>query len=76
MKKQFVIYDFSSQLFLASVNEQGVVWDTQPMLFDSEEEANNSLQNAYKLFPDDFNDRLTTVTNVYITEQAINDLKK
>jgi hypothetical protein len=71
MKKQFVIYDFSSNLFLASVNEQGVVWDNQPMLFDSDEEANNCLQNAYKLFPTDFNNRLTTVTNVYITEQMI-----
>ena len=71
MKKQFVIYDFSSQLFFASLNEQGVVWDNQPMLYDSDEEANNSLQNAYKLFPSDFDNRLTTVTNVYITEQMI-----
>jgi len=71
MKKQFVIYDFSSQLFLASINEQGVVWDTQPMLYDSDDEANNSLQNAYKLFPSDFDDRLTTITSIYISEQMI-----
>jgi hypothetical protein len=67
MKKQFVIYDFSSQLFLTSINEQGVVWDTQPMLYDSDDEANNSLQNAYKLFPSDFDDRLVTVSGVYIS---------
>lgn len=71
MKKQFVIYDFSSQLFLASINEQGIVWDTQPMLYDSDEEANNSLQNAYKLFPSDFDDRLTTITSIYISEQMM-----
>lgn len=71
MKKQFVIYDFSSNLFLASVNEQGVVWDTQPMLFDSSDEADSSLQNAYKLFPSDFYNRLTTITSVYISEQMM-----
>ena len=71
MKKQFVIYDFSSNLFFVSLNEQGVVWDNQPMLFDSEDEANGALENAYKLFHSDFDNRLTTVTNVYITEQMI-----
>lgn len=71
MKKQFVIYDYSSQLFLASINEQGVVWDTMPMLFDSEDEANNSLQNAYKLFPSDFNNRLVSITGIYISEQMM-----
>ena len=69
MKKQFVIYDFSSQLFFAYLNEQGVFWDNDPMLFDSEDEANNSLQNAYKLFPNDFDNRLTTVINIYISEK-------
>jgi hypothetical protein len=71
MKKQFVIYDFSSNLFIASVNEQGIVWDNQPMLFDSMDQADLALDNAYKLFPSEFENRLTTVTNVYITEQTI-----
>jgi hypothetical protein len=71
MKKQFVIYDFSSNLFLASVNEQGVVWDNQPMLFDSKDEADKSLENAYSLFPSSFDGRITTIIDVLITEQMM-----
>jgi len=74
MKKQFIIYDFSSNLFLASVNEQGVVWSNQPMLFDSQEQADNAMNNAYNLFPAAFENRLTTTTDVYITQKMM-DLK-
>ena len=71
MKKQFVIYDFSSNLSLASVNEQGVVWDNQPMLFDSKDEADKCLENAYGLFPSSFDGRITTIIDVLITEQMM-----
>ena len=71
MKKQFVIYDFSSNSFFASLNEQGVVWSSQPMLFDSKDEADNTLNDSYNSFPSDFDNRLINVTDVYITEQMI-----
>ena len=71
MKKQFVIYDFSSNKFFASLNEQGIVWSNQPMLFDSQDEADNSLEDAYNLFPFDFNNRIITVTDVLISEQMM-----
>jgi len=71
MKKQFVIYDFSSNSFFASLNEQGIVWSSQPMLFDSKDEADNTLNDSYNSFPSDFDNRLINVTDVYVTEQTV-----
>ena len=71
MKKQFVIYDFSSNSFFASLNEQGIVWSSQPMLFDSKDEADKCLENAYGLFPSSFDGRITTIIDVLITEQMM-----
>jgi len=71
MKKQFVIYDFSSNSFFASLNEQGIVWSSQPMLFDSKDEADNTLNDSYNSFPSDFDNRLINVTDVYVTEKTV-----
>jgi len=71
MKKQFIIYDFSSNSFFASLNEQGIVWSSQPMLFDSKDEADNTLNDSYSSFPSDFDNRLINVTDVYVTEQTV-----
>jgi hypothetical protein len=71
MKKQFVIYDFSSNSFFVSLNEQEIVWGSSPMLFDSKEEAETSLSDAYGMFPIDFNGRLISITDVLISEQMI-----
>lgn len=78
MKKQFVIYDFSSNTFLISINVGGVSWGTSPMLFDSREVADKSLEDAYNLFPSDFDNRLVVITDVLITDetiQTINNIK-
>jgi hypothetical protein len=71
MKKQFIIYDFSSNSFFASLNEQGIVWSSQPMLFDSQDEADNTLNDSYNSFPSDFDNRLINVMDIYVTEQKV-----
>ena len=41
------------------------------LTFDSQDEANNTLNDAYNLFPSDFDNRLITVTDVYVTEKRV-----
>jgi len=75
MKKQFIIYDLSSGTFLFSINISGVSWGSSPMLFDSREVANKSLEDAYGLFPSDFDSRIIQITDVLISEQTVNSIK-
>lgn len=76
MKKQFIIYDFISNSFFDSLNEQGIVWSSKPMLFDSRDQADECLEDAYNSFPNDFNNRIIQITDILVSENTVKKLKK
>jgi hypothetical protein len=75
MKKQFIIYDFDSNTFFVSINQDGIIWGKPPMLFPSRDEAEKCIENAYNLFPYDFDNRIIVITDVLISDNTFNLIK-
>ena len=65
MKKQFCIYDCVSKLFL-SLNDDKVIWNENPLFFDSENVAENTMCFFYEKNKSDFNNKIVSIISVFV----------